>query len=31
MFNGTLINQSKLIVLVASVKHGVMLCLMVFM
>ena len=31
MFNGNLITQSNLIVLVASVKHGIMLCLMVIM
>ena len=31
MFNGNLIKQSNLIVLVASVKYGINLCLMVFL
>ena len=31
MFNGNLIKQSNLIVLVAGVKYGIMLCLMVIM
>ena len=31
MFNGNLIKQSNLIVLVASVKYSIMLCLMVIM
>ena len=31
MFNGNLVKQSNLIVLVARVKYGIKLCLMVFM
>ena len=31
MFNGNLIKQSNLIVLVASLKYGITLCLMVIM
>ena len=31
MFNGNLIKQYKLIVLVASVKYGIILCLTVIM
>ena len=31
MFNGDLSKQSNFIVLVASVKYGIMLCLMVIM